>query len=292
MRSHRRYTPWVLVAPALIWLAVFSFWPALNTIRMSFTNAKPLGGTERWVGLQNYTNLFTDPQLANALLNSVVYMVVCLPLLTLLPLGIALLVEKKLPGITFFRTTFYLPVVASAVVVALLWSWMLDDRGVINSIVEALGWLKGPLPFLTDRWLVVFSSISLTVWKGLGYYMVIYIAALGNVSKDLHEAAAIDGAGSWRRFWSVTVPGVRGSMTLVAIMICVSALRIFTEPYLLTGTTGGPGGQASSFVMIIQQYARGIQGNLGYASALSVALFFICLIPMLILARQNRKSEA
>ena len=113
--------------------------------------------------------------------------------------------------------------------------------------------------------------------------------SLALASGDL--AAALDGAGAWRRFWSVTVPGVRGAMILVAIMICVSALRIFTEPYFLTGTTGGPGGFASSFVMIIQQYARGLLGNLGYASALSVVLFFICLIPMLILARQNRKES-
>ncbi|WP_394939558.1 carbohydrate ABC transporter permease [Psychromicrobium sp. YIM B11713] len=291
MRSHRWFTPWLLVTPALLWLAAFSFWPAVNTVRMSFTNAKPLGGNERWVGVQNYSNLFSDPQVGNALLNSVVYMAVCLPLLTLLPLGIALLVEKKIPGITFFRTSFYLPVIASAVVVALLWNLVLDDGGVVNNLAQSLKWVQGPIPFLTDRWLVVFSSISLTVWKGLGYYMVIYIAALGNVSKDLHEAAAIDGAGAWRRFWSVTVPGVRGAMILVAIMICVSALRIFTEPYFLTGTTGGPGGFASSFVMIIQQYARGLRGNLGYASALSVVLFFICLIPMLILARQNRKES-
>ncbi|WP_026531243.1 carbohydrate ABC transporter permease [Haematomicrobium sanguinis] len=291
MRTHHPATPWLLAAPALLWLAVFSLWPAINTVRLSFTYATPLGRTEKFIGGENYVDIFSDPQFLNALLNSVVYMIVCVPLLTLLPLGLAILVQKKLPGITFFRTAFYTPVVASAVVVALLWSWMLEDRGLVNGIAESLGWIQGPLPFLTDRWLVIFSAISLTIWKGLGYYMIIYIAALGNVSQDLHEAAAIDGANAWRRFWSVTVPGVRGAMILVAIMISVSALRIFTEPYILTGTTGGPGGYASSLVMLIQQYARGLQGNLGYAAALSVVLFFVCLIPMIALARLNRKGN-
>jgi multiple sugar transport system permease protein len=121
--------------------------------------------------------------------------------------------------------------------------------------------------------------------------MIIFLAALGNVGKDLHEAAALDGAGSVRRFWSVTMPGVRGTMTLVGILVCVSALRVFSELYILTNGTGGPGGQDNSLVMLIQQYARGFTGNLGYASALSLLLFVVTLIPMLALARMNSKAD-
>jgi multiple sugar transport system permease protein len=291
MKANRWFTPWLLVAPALIWLLLFSVWPSVNTLLMSFTNAKPLGGNERFVGLQNFTYMFADDQVWNALLNSVLYMLVCLPLLTVLPLLIALLVEKKLKGIAFFRTAFYTPVIASAVVVGLIWTWLLDDRGIINNMAQALHILQGPLPFLTDRWLVVFSAISLTVWKGLGYYMIIYLAALGNVGRDLHEAAAMDGAGAVRRFWSVTMPGVRGTMTLIAILVCVSALRVFSELYILMGGKGGPGGEDMSIVMLIQQYAGGFYGNLGYASALSVLLFAVTLIPMLVLAKMNSRAE-
>ena len=120
MRSNRWFTPWVLVIPALTWLLVFNLWPSINTVILSFTNAKPLGGGT-FVGLKNFETLLHDEQLRWALLNSVIYMVVCLPFLTVLPLLLAVLVEKKLPGITFFRTAFYTPVVASAVVVALIW---------------------------------------------------------------------------------------------------------------------------------------------------------------------------
>ncbi|RUR03575.1 carbohydrate ABC transporter permease [Labedella endophytica] len=290
-RATRRRTPWLLLAPALLWLFVFSIWPSLNTVRMAFTNAKPLGGTERFVGFDNFGYILEDDQVANALLNSVVFMLVCLPLLTILPLLIALLVEKKLPGITFFRTAFYTPVIASAVVVALIWTFMLDDRGLVNGLAQELSIIQGPLPFLTDRWLIVLSAVSLTVWKGLGYYMIIYLAALGNVSKDLHEAAAMDGAGAIRRFLSVTLPAVRGAMLLIAVLVCIAALRVFSEVFIMTGGTGGAGGEALTMVMLIQQYSRGFAGDLGYASALSILMFFVTLVPMLILARINSRSD-
>jgi putative chitobiose transport system permease protein len=291
MRSHRWFSPWVLVAPALVWLLGFSLWPSINTLRLSFTNAKPLGGDARWVGWQNYGDLLHDSQVWDALINSVLYMAICLPLLTALPLLIAVLVEKPIKGIAFFRTAFYTPVIASAVVVGLIWSWLLDDRGFINNVAERLHVIQGPLPFLTDRWLVIISAVSLTVWKGLGYYMIVYLAALGNVRQDLHEAAAMDGAGPVRRFWSVTVPAVRGTMFLVAILVSVAALRVFSELFILTGGKGGPGGEDSSLVMLIQQYARGFYGDLGYASALSVLLFVITLIPMIVLARLNNRAD-
>jgi putative chitobiose transport system permease protein len=292
VRTHRWFTPWVLVAPALAWLLVFSVWPSINTVRLSFTDAKPLGGNVDWVGARNYTDLIHDSQVWSALLNSVVYMVVCLPLLTVLPLLLAILVERKLPGIAFFRTAFYVPVIASAVVVGLIWTWLLDDRGVINNVAQALHILRHPLPFLTDRWLVVLSAISLTVWKGLGYYMIVYLAALGNVRQELHEAAAMDGAGAVRRFFSVTVPGVRGTMFLVAILVSVAALRVFSELFILTGGKGGPGGEDTSLVMLIQQYTGGFFGDLGYGSALSVLLFVVTLVPMLVLARLNSRRES
>ncbi|MFC8275886.1 carbohydrate ABC transporter permease [Streptomyces sp. NPDC057271] len=288
--THRRwFTPWLLAGPAVVWLAVFNLWPAVNTVILSFTNAKPLGGG-RFTGLANYERALNDDQLTDALINSIVYLLICLPLLTLLPLLLALLVERKLPGITFFRTAFYTPVVASAVVVALIWGWLLDDRGLLNGMLGRLGLTDRPVDFLTDRWLLLFSAIGLTVWKGLGYYMVIYLSALGNVGRELHEAAAVDGASAVRRFWHVTLPGVRTTMMLVSVLISVSALRVFSELYVLSHGTGGPGGRDMSVVMLIQMYSRGFTGHIGYASALSLLLFVITIGPMLLLARLNRKA--
>ncbi|MGV9263266.1 carbohydrate ABC transporter permease [Kitasatospora sp. NPDC003701] len=289
--THRRwFTPWLLAGPAIIWLVVFNLWPTINTVILSFTNAKPLGGG-RFTGLANYERIFSDEQLADALLNSIVYLLICLPLLTFLPLLLALLVQRKLPGITFFRTAFYTPVIASAVVVALIWGWVLDDRGLVNGLLQQSGLADSPVSFLTDRWLLLFSAIALTTWKGLGYYMVIYLSALANVGRELHEAAAVDGASAFRRFWHVTLPGVRPTMMLISVLISVSALRVFSELYVLSNGTGGPGGRDMSVVMLIQMYSRGFTGHLGYASALSLLLFVITLGPMLLLMRLNRKAD-
>ncbi|NUT39897.1 MAG: sugar ABC transporter permease [Thermoactinospora sp.] len=289
MAHQRWFTPWVLVAPAVVWLVVFSAWPAINTVILSFTNAKPLGGGH-FTGLRNFERALGDDQLLDALINSVVYMLVCVPLLTFLPLLLAVLVEKRLPGITFFRTAFYTPVIASAVVVAIIWGWLLSEHGMINGLMQQLEVIQEPLPFLTDRWLLLFSAISLTVWKGLGYYMIIYLSALGNVRRELHEAAAVDGAGPVRRFFHITVPGVRGTMLLVSVLISVSALRVFSELYVLSNGTGGPGGRDMSVVMLIQLYSRGFTGHLGYASALSLILLVITIGPMLLLTRLGRNS--
>jgi putative chitobiose transport system permease protein len=289
MRRQRWFTPWLLLLPAGVWLLAFNVWPSVNTVVLSFTNAKLLGGGH-FTGLANATRVLTDEQLGVALVNSIVYMVVCLPLLTVLPLLLAVLVEKRLPGITFFRTAFYTPVIASAVVVALVWGWLLSERGLVNGLAQQLRFLSGPLPFLTDRWLLLLSAISLTVWKGLGYYMVIYLSALGNVGRELHEAAAVDGAGPVRRFLAVTVPGVRNTMLLISILIAVSALRVFSELYVLSGGTGGPGGRDMSLVMLIQMYGRGFSGQLGYASMLSLVLFAVTVGPMLLLLRLNRRA--
>ncbi|MFB7911060.1 carbohydrate ABC transporter permease [Kitasatospora sp. NPDC059146] len=288
--THRRwFTPWLLAGPAILWLAVFNLWPAVNTVILSFTNAKPIGGG-RFTGLENYGRLLDDAQLADALLNSIVFMLVCLPLLTVLPLLLALLVQRRIPGITFFRTAFYTPVIASAVVVALIWGWVLDDRGLVNGLLQEGGLADSPVPFLTDRWLLLFSAIALTVWKGLGYYMVIYLSALANVPHELHEAAAVDGASPLRRFWHITLPGVRPTMVLISALISVSSLRVFSELYVLSNGLGGPGGRDMSVVMLIQMYSRGFNGHLGYASALSLLLFVVTLGPMLFLLRLNRKA--
>lgn len=291
MRSHRFHTPWLMVVPALLWLAVFGLWPAINTGVLSFTDVHTLSGGH-FIGFRNYRLIWHDPLLRDAVVNTVLYMVVCVPLLTFLPLLLALLVQRTLPFMGFFRTVFYFPVIASAVVVALIWQWLLDDRGLVNGLGQQAGLIHSALPFLTDRWLLLFSAISLTVWKGLGYYMVLYLSALGNVRRELHEAAAVDGAGTVRRFWSVTVPGVRGTMALVSVLVAVSAMRVFSELYILGGHTGGVGGQDVSLVMLIQQSASGADGRLGYASALSVVLFALTIGPMLVLARWNRKADA
>ncbi|MDR2998819.1 MAG: sugar ABC transporter permease [Microbacterium sp.] len=286
MRRQRWYTPYLLVLPGVIWVLVFALWPFLNTVFLAFTDARPLRPVQ-FVGLENFAKIGTDERFGYALTTSLVYVVVCVPLLTFIPLLLALLVHRKIPAIGFFRTTFYFPVIASAVVVAIVWQFLFDSTGTINSALKFFGLADRPIEFLSDRWLLIFCAIGLTVWKGLGYYMVVYLAALGNVGRELHEAAAMDGAGAWRRFWSVTGPGVRGPMMLVSVLICVAAVRVFTELYVLSHGSGGPGGQSMSMVMLIQSMGKGLNGQIGYASAISIVLFLLTLVPLLVVGIAN-----
>jgi len=286
MRRQRWYTPYLLVLPGVVWVLVFALWPFLNTVVLAFTDARPLRPVS-FVGLDNFTRLASDERFGYALTTSLVYVLVCVPLLTFLPLLLALLVRAKIPAIGFFRTTFYFPVIASAVVVAIVWEFLFSSTGTINSALTFFGLPDRPIEFLSDRWLLIFCAIGLTVWKGLGYYMVVYLAALGNVGRELHEAAAMDGAGAWRRFWSVTVPGVRGPMMLVSVLICVAAVRVFTELFILSSGSGGPGGRSMSMVMLIQSMGKGLNGQIGYASAISIVLFLLTLIPLTVVGIAN-----
>lgn len=290
MKSHRWYAPYILLAPAVIWVLVFSIWPFLNTVYLSFTDARPLR-TPGFIGLDNYKDLFADERFVYAVATSLVYALVCVPLLTFLPLLLAILVQKKLPGISVFRTSYYFPVIASVVVVGIIWAWLFDSQGIINETIQFLGITDDPINFLIGRWLIVFTAISLTVWKGLGYYMVIYLAALTNVPRELHEAAALDGAGAIRRFWTVSVPAVKGAMLLISALVTVAAMRVFSEIYVLTNGSGGPGGQSQSLVMLIQQTGKGLNGNLGYASAISVILFFLTIGPLMLVGYINQGAK-
>lgn len=287
MRAHRWFTPYLLAAPAVLWVLVFSIWPFLNTVGLSFFKAVPLMQPE-FIGLDNYARLASDERFGYAVTTSLVYTLICVPVLALLPLLVAMLVHKKVPGISAFRTTFYFPVIASVVVVGIIWTWMFDSGGLINQSLEAFGLADKPINFLQDRWLLIGTAALLTIWKGLGYYMVVYLAALGNLDSELYEAASLDGAGWWHRFWSVTVPGVRGAMLLVSALVAASAMRIFSELYVLSNGSGGPGGQAMSVVMMIKSVGSGLTGQLGYASAASVVLFFLTIVPMGVIAWVNQ----
>ncbi|MEW2029125.1 sugar ABC transporter permease [Streptomyces roseifaciens] len=287
VRTHRAASPWLFLLPGLGTVAAFNLYPFLTTLHKAFTDARTLA-PGHWVGLRNFRELLEDEQFWVALRNSGLYVVLVVPFTVLLPLLLALLVRKRIPGVAFFRSAFYTPVVASVVVVALIWEWMLDDRGLVNAVLRVLG--AGPVSFLGDEWLLLFSAMALTVWKGLGYYMIIYLAALANVPRELHEAAAVDGAGALRRFTAVTVPAVRSTMVLVGALSSVAAFKVFSEVYLLAGPTGGPAGQDTTLVMLLQRTGTGLNGRVGYSSAISLIVFAVALVLMLLVLRADRRD--
>jgi putative chitobiose transport system permease protein len=289
----RWWSPWLWAAPAIACAAVFGVFPFINTVLLSFTDAKPLGGVSDFVGLDNYTRMLGDSDFWLATRNSLLYAVIVVPLMVLLPLLLAVLVEKKLPGIGFFRSAFYTPVLASSVVVGLSWQWLLADQGLVNTWLEKAHLIRSAIPFLSDSWLILLSAMGLTIWKGLGWYMVFYLAALGNVPQELHEAASMDGAGAARRFWHITVPGVKQAMMLVGTLTGIGSLRVFTEIYMLGGSTGGPGGADRTLPFYIRDVGLDpMSGNAGYGAAVSIALFLLTLGLTLLAQRLTKEDEA
>ncbi|MEU6468378.1 sugar ABC transporter permease [Streptomyces massasporeus] len=282
-------SPWLFAAPGLLVTGAFVLYPFVSTLVNSFTDRRTLI-PGRFVGLANFRELLHDDMFWTGLRNSTLYVLGVVPLLVVLPLLLALLVQKNIPGITFFRSAFYTPVVASIVVVGLIWVWLLDDRGLVNAMLETVG--AGRVGFLSDQWLLLMSAMAVTVWKGLGYYMIIYLAALGNVPRELHEAAAVDGAGAVRRFLSVTVPAVRSTTVLVGALSSVAAFKVFSEVYLLAGPSGGPAGEDTTLVMLVQRTGTGLSGRVGYASALSVVVFAVTVALMLLVLRADRKEDS
>ncbi|UUN25193.1 carbohydrate ABC transporter permease [Streptomyces sp. FIT100] len=292
-RTHRWWgTPWLFLVLGLTVTLLFVLFPFLNTVVLAFTDATMVRGG-RFIGLGNFARLAEDHRFWTALLNSSLYVVCVVPVMVVLPLLLACLVSRPGRFVGMFRTAYYMPVVMSAVVVGLIWTNLLDSRGLVNELLSWLHLVSSPVPFVTDRWLLLFSAMFVTVWTGLGYYMVIYVAALANVSPVLYDAAAVDGAGPVRTFLSVTVPGVRGTMALVGVLSSVAAFRVFSEIYVLSGNTGGPGGEDLTMTMLIQREGTGLTARTGYAAAVSVVMFLITLGMLLVQLRlQRREGDA
>ncbi|MFC9425596.1 carbohydrate ABC transporter permease [Streptomyces sp. NPDC056987] len=291
LATHRWYvTPWLFLLPALTVIVLMVLVPFVNTLQLAFTDSTLLR-TGGFVGAENFRRMFSDERFTTALLNSTLYTVCVVPVMVVLPLMLAVLVSsvERLAG--FFRTTMYLPVVMSPVVVGLIWTNMLDKKGLVNEVAATLRIASAPFPFLSDRWLLLFSAMFVTVWMGLGYYMVIYLAALVNIDRSLYDAAAVDGAGPVRTFLDVTVPGVRSTMALVAVLSSVAAFRVFGEIYVLTNGTGGVGGGDLTMTMLIQREGTGLQARTGYAGAISLVMFVILgglLLAQLAMQRKQR----
>lgn len=265
---------WLFVLPAIAVALVFVVAPFINTVRLSFTDAT-FSNPGEFVGLEQYQKMLQDDAVHTGLLNSTLYVVCVVPCMVILPLILATLVAGNSKILGFFRASFYLPVVVSSVIVGLVWTNLLDTRGLVNSLLKAMGWIKDTIPFLTDRWLLLFSAMAITIWTGLGYYMIIYLSALANIDESLYEAAALDGAGVVRRFLHVTVPGCRSTMVLVMLLSSAAAFRVFNEIYVLTGGTGGVGGKDVTMTMLIKNYGTGLNAKYGYAGAISMLVFLI-----------------
>ncbi|MEN0084836.1 MAG: sugar ABC transporter permease [Leifsonia sp.] len=268
---------WLFGAPYIVYVLVIFAFPLCFAVYMSFFDyffAAPGANVDRpFVGLDNYIQALTDPAVLQSFGNVGIFLLINVPLTVVLSLLLASGLNSITRFRTFLRTSYYVPYVTASVAIIGVWLFLFGQNGLVNHILGPLApspsWLSSPT--------LAMPTIAIYVtWKGLGFYILLYLAALQNVPTELYESAATDGAGKVRQFFSVTVPGVRPATVLVLLLSTITGANLFTEPYLLTGG-GGPDGHSTSPVLLI--YQQGIQqGHPGYAAAIGVILVIGVLI--------------
>jgi multiple sugar transport system permease protein len=279
---------WLSILPWIIGFLVFTATPFIASLYFSFTNYSVLRPAE-WVGLDNYVRLFTNDRLfPKALQNTLIYAVMYVPMNIITSLAIAMLLNRARHFTGFFRTAYYLPSITPAVATAYLWVWILNPNdGIVNSALRTLG-LPAPGwtvdPFWTKPTIVITE-----IWT-LGASMLLYLAALQGVPKDLYEAATLDGAGAWRRFKDVTLPMISGITFFVSTISIISALNVFTQGSVMFDENGGPDGSALFIVMYLFRRAFGAGSfQMGYASAIAWVLFLIILVVTVIQFKGSKR---
>ncbi|MFJ8932264.1 MULTISPECIES: carbohydrate ABC transporter permease [unclassified Streptomyces] len=267
----------LFVSPYVLFLLVVFAIPLVYTVWMSFHRFYfTAPGTDvdaPWVGLSNYKDVFTDPVVGQAFLNILIFLVINVPLTVGLSLVLAAALNAKMRGRAFFRAAFYLPYVTASVALVAVWQFLFGQDGFVNHLLGS----HAPDPsWLVNTHLAMPMIAVFVTWKQLGFFVMLYLAALQNVGKELYEASAMDGAGKVRQFFSVTVPGVRPATTLVVIYAIITGANMFSEPYLLTGG-GGPDHASTSPVLLM--YQKGIeQGHPDVAAALGVVLIAFVMV--------------
>lgn len=277
MNYYKKYTPYLFLLPAVAVLIVFFFIPFFQTFGLSFFDYSSSIYNPTFNGVDNYIKLFKEPIFYKVMFNTFMYLIIAVPFLVTFPLFLAILINQKIRGITLYKILLYLPVIVSIVVAAIAFKWLYAGQGILNYILtlfhfEPIGWL------VDTKW-ALFSVAIVTIWKGIGYYMMIYLASLMSVPQDLYEACDIDGANFLTKHLTVTIPHIMPTIALVSTISTISAMKVFAEIYVMT--KGGPLNSTKTIVYYI--YERAFENlDLGYASALAVVLLIVVMLFSLI----------
>lgn len=263
---------WLFLAPALVLLGVFVVYPILYLVGLSFTTGSFTRSGAHWAGLRNYQRLLVDPDFWQVLGNTVYFTVATLIPSLLLPLGLAVLLDRLQVWRDFLRTAYFIPSVTSLVAVGLGWRWLFQTEGAVNALLH---WLHLPtVAWLSSAWAMP-VLILLSIWKQLGFNLVVFLAGLQTIPLSRYEAAELDGAGDWQKFWHITLPGLRPTLVFATVTTAIFTLRSFEQPYVMTG--GGPLNSTNLLVFYIYQEAF-TQFDFGYAAAAAAILLAAALV--------------
>lgn len=267
--NKKNITPWLFIAPALIFILCFSIYPLIETIYLSFMTTKR--GDIVFAGLQNFKRLLSDQYFYTSLKNSLIYLIIQVPIMTLLAILLAMALHNgitKLKGL--FRTIYFIPFIVESVAYSLIFVLLFQERGVINFLLSIIN--ISPVMWLTQTWPARFLIMLIMTWRWTGYNMIIILAGLQSIPNDYYEAATIDGANAFHKFVNITIPMLKPVILFSTILSTIGTLNLFTEPYLLTN--GGPNNSTISLGLYI--YRQAFQSiNLTYAATISVAILVI-----------------
>lgn len=286
-------TPYFFIAPAIILLSVFSILPIFVALIISFTDLDLVGIADwssiNFVGLENYKEVVSDPIFLKSIFNTLFYVVIGVPLVIILSLAIALLINfGKARIFKAFRVVFYMPSITNVVAVAVVWSYLYNPQlGLFNYLLNLLN--LPDIPWLQDPIMAKISLILLALWRAIGINMIIFLAALQGIPKTYYEAAQLDGANNWKQLTKITIPLLRYAIFFVSITTMIGWLQFFEEPFVMTN--GGPLDSTTSVALFI--YRNGFQfSNFGYAAAGSFILFIaIIIITMIQFKIQNKQQD-
>ncbi|TDD12852.1 sugar ABC transporter permease [Nonomuraea deserti] len=276
--GQRWYTPYLFVIPALVLFGVFFAWPAITAIQLSFLEYDVVSQPV-FIGVENFTRIAGDGRFWTALLNSLLFLVGMFPLLVVVPLLLAVLVNQRLPGIRTFRMLYYLPVVTSMVAVGVAWEYVFHQQGVLNWILTGAGLLDQPIQYLLDPFWALPALVLVEGWKSMGFYMMIYLAGLQTIPTNLYEAAKVDGATAWHRLRHITVPLMVPYIAVAVTVEMLDAMQAFTSIYVMT--RGGP--QDATLTLGYYIWSAAFEHyEMGYASAMGLVLW-VLMIAMAVL---------
>jgi multiple sugar transport system permease protein len=283
---------WSFCALPLSFLLLFLITPFIIAFVISFTNQRLITNPNlptQFIALRNFVRLFNSASFRQALLNTFIFAVVVVPLQTFFALVLAVLVNQKLRFINLFRTIYFSPVVTTMVVVSIIWYFLYNPgEGLINQMISFISFGKlGPYNWLNDTSSALPAIMILSIWQGVGFQMVIYLAGLQGIPDELYEAGRVDGANTWQQFWQITIPQLRNTTIFVIISTTILAFKLFTQVWVMT--RGGPQGATKTIIVLL--YEEGFKMlRVGYASAIGV-LFFLIVLAVSLIQRIYLKEE-
>lgn len=279
------FTAWMFLLPGLLLLCTFVFYPIIFSVPLAFTNYSVIGDT-KFVGLENFKRAFNDPDFFVAVINSLKYVII-VPVIQILSILMAILINSNVKGIKIFRVTYYIPVVTSMVAVAIIWGWLFSPDGLINYILMSIGVIHDKISWFSESRTALWSTMFVTLWKGLGYYMMIYLAGLQSVPKELEEAALVDGATKFQKIRLITMPLLKPYIFFCSLMSLMAAIRVFDEVFVLTG--GGPGNATLTTSLFI--YQKGfVNFDFGYSAAVGLLVSIIIMLLSIVSFIFNKKG--